>query len=67
MDELIVKKILGVDINVLTNTKEEKTISLFDLLNNENSTMCFDYDDFRKPYCKIDIHLECDGYNWIIK
>lgn len=69
MEDEIIEKILGIDIKVLTNTGEEKVLSISDLVNiDENKTkfsVCAD--EVNDPYYKIDLHIECDGYGWRIQ
>ena len=66
MDNLIIEQVLGVEFSVLCNDGEVHTISLLDLINNKNSSMSVVKDDMAVPRCIIDIHLECDGYSWVI-
>jgi hypothetical protein len=63
MDKLIIEKILGVDLNVLTSDGEHHTVSFMNLLNNECSSMTVDDECNRIPRYKIDLHLECDGFS----
>lgn len=64
MDKLIIEKILSVDLNVLTTNGEHHKLSIMDLLGNEGCTMSIDNDDRRCPRNVIDIHLECDMFNY---
>ena len=66
MSKLIIEKILGVDLNVLTDDGEHHTFSLINLIGNEGSSMSVDTDDNRTPRCMIDIHLECDKFDYAI-
>ena len=61
MDKIIVQKILGVHLDVVTDKGELYTMSLTNLINNRDSKMAISYNDGCPTY-EIDIHLECDGY-----
>lgn len=63
-DKLIIEKILSVDLNVLTTNGEHHKLSIMDLLGNESGSMSIDNDDSRSPRNMIDIHLECDMFNY---
>lgn len=63
-DELIIEKILGVDLNVLTTNGEHHKVSIMDLLGNEGGSLSVDTDDSRVPRCMVDIHLECDKFSY---
>lgn len=63
-DKLIIKKILSVDLNVLTTDGEHHKFSIMDLLGNEGGSMSIDDDYNRIPRCMIDIHLECDKFSY---
>lgn len=63
-DELIIEKILGVDLNVLTTNGQHHKVSIMDLLGNEGGSLSVDTDDDRAPRCMIDIHLECDKFSY---
>ena len=67
MDKLIIEKILGADLIVLTNDCKHHKLSFTNLKGNENSTLTIDRDDNRMPRFKIDIHLESEGYDLIIE
>lgn len=65
MDKLIIEKILGVDLNVLTNNGEYYKLSIMDLFGDvSGSSISFNTDDSRNPRCMIDIHLECDNFSY---
>lgn len=64
MDNLIIEKILGVDLYLLTNDGKHHVLSLMDFIGNNGSSILFDSDDNRVPRYKIDIHLECDEYTF---
>ena len=64
MDKLIIEKILSVDLNVLTTNGEHHKLSIMDLLGNVGGSMSVDDDDCRTPRNMIDIHLECDMFNY---
>lgn len=63
-DKLIIEKILSVDLNVLTTNGEHHKLSIMDLLGSEGGSMSIDGDDNRIPRYMIDIHLECDRFNY---
>ena len=63
-DKLIIKKILGVDLNVLTTNGEYHKVSIMDLLGNEGGSLSVDNDDSRSPRIMIDIHLECYRFSY---
>lgn len=63
-NKLIIEKILSVDLNVLTTNGEHHKLSIMDLLGSEGSSMSIDKDDNRSPKCMVDIHLECDMFNY---
>lgn len=63
-DKLIIEKILSVDLNVLTENGEHHKLSIMDLLGSEGGSMSVDTDDNRTPKYMIDIHLECDKFNY---
>ena len=44
-DKLIIEKILGVDLNVLTTNGEHHKVSIMDLLGNEGGSLSVDTDD----------------------
>ena len=61
----IVEEILGLDVKVKTNKCEERIIRLTDLKNNGDSTIAFNYSDFKNdPKQQIVITINCDGYSW---
>ncbi len=62
-NKIIIEKILGVDLKVLTNEGIQRNISIRGLMDSEKCSMTIDNELYRKPETKIDIHLECDGYN----
>ena len=63
MDELVIKEILSVDLNVITKNGEHHTLSFMDLYDHtDGSSMSFNIDDYISPKCNIDIHLECDEF-----
>lgn len=64
MSKLIIEKILGADLNVLTDNGEHHVFSLINLIGNEGSSMSVNTDDNRVPRCTIDIHLECDKFDY---
>lgn len=63
-DKLIIEKILSVDLNVLTTNGEHHKLSIMDLLGNEGGSLSVNNDDNRSPRNMIDIHLECDKFNY---
>lgn len=63
-DKLIIEKILGVDLNVLTINGERHKMLIMDLLGNEGGSFSVDADDSRVPRYMIDIHLECDKFSY---
>lgn len=65
MDKLIIEKILGADLNVLTSNGEQHVLSIMDLSGSQaGSSMSANIDDRRIPRCMIDIHLECDKFSY---
>lgn len=68
MKDEVVKKILGVEVKVLTDKGEERTLTLTDFLelDDNKSSISIDRDMCRTPQCKIDFHLECGNYHWRI-
>lgn len=66
MDKLVIEKVLGVDLKVITNDGKQHTVTINNLIDNKNSSVCMDCDKNRIPQCKIDIHLECKAYSFKI-
>lgn len=68
MKNEIIERILGVDIKVITDRGEERTISISDLVNidEKNTSLSVDKTFYNKPHCKINLHIECDGYRFKI-
>lgn len=68
MENEIIEKILGVDIKVTTDKGEERIISISDLIDidNKNTSLSVDKTFYSKPRCKINLHIECDGYSFKI-
>lgn len=65
MNGLIIKQILGVDLNVITTNDEHHKLSIMDLIGYiEGSSISIDTDDGRNPKYTIDIHLECDKFSY---
>ena len=63
-NNLIIEKILGVDLHVLTTNGKHHKISIMDLLGSEGGSLSVDTDDNRVPRCMIDIHLEADKFSY---
>lgn len=63
MDEEKAKKILGVDIKIITDSGVEKVISLKNFVCQEDSYISVYKDDFKNPKYKMDIHIEANKYD----
>lgn len=68
MENEIVEKILGVDIKVITDKGEERTVSISDLVgvDGEKTSLSINGAFSNEPHYKINLHIECDGYGWKI-
>lgn len=60
MDKEKVKKILEVDIKVVTDSNVEKAILLKDFINQEDSYISIHKDKLENPNYKLDIHIGDD-------
>lgn len=65
-EDITVEKILGVDIKLLCNDGQERTISISDLLNVTKSDISISK-DWSTPKFKLVLDLQCDNVCWSIK
>lgn len=63
MDKEKIKEILEVDIKVISDSCEEKVISLNAFVNQKDSYISIYKNDLENPKYKMDIHIEVNKYN----
>lgn len=62
MDKNIIEKIIGFNIHAQTVNGENKIISYLDFVNMESAEFSISKRDNEYPFYKLDLHIECDGY-----
>ena len=67
MENDVIERIIKVNAKVLTDKNEEKILTLTKIPKKNNSSISINRDDLKSPRYKIDLHIECDSYAWMVQ